>query len=1478
MIGTLLSLPFVQTKIAKYLTETINKDFGTDIHIERVAISVFGNVKLRGVLVNDHHKDTLFYVDRMITSTIGVKKIIDGDIILGDVDLDGFLFNMKVYQNEKESNLTKFVNLFDDGKPSSGKFLMTANSIKLTNSKFSSQDFNRIDEPLDARFTEINGLVKDFKIKGSDVTTKIEKLAFLDHRGLRVSNLSSQFTYTKSHIYLNELNLNTKESSLIGEIHLLYDKKGFSDFNNKVVFKGFISNGELSSNDIRYFYDGLGKDLKFKVNADIQGPLNNLWLKNLIFSNDSQTNLVGKVLLKNSFDSEKDTFEMLGEYQNLRTNYEDLVQLLPDLLQEKLPIEVQKFHVISLSGKTRLTTKKLHAQVQMFSKLGELSTDLFINDYLDTENAAYHGTFDFNNFQLGNFLDRNDLGQITSSFFVDGKGFTEDSMDLSLNGTISQIYYNRYNYTRIKLDGNIRKPIYEGDIYINDPNLFMDFKGLVDISNKDTKYELGVYVDYADLGKLNFMKDSISIFKGNVKTSLRGNSLNDMQGEITVLNTSYQNERDIFLFDDLKLSSFLDNSKIRTLLVNSPDVITGKVVGKYDFDELIGIFENGLGSIYSNYKPSKIKSGQYLRFNFSIYNKIIDIFFPEINIGTNTKLSGYMNGDTNDLKINLDAPKLMVYDNEIHKISLSIDSKNPLYTTYLEIDSVRNDYYKVSDFSLININAKDTLFFRTEFKGGGEKSARDAFQLNLYHTIDESKNSIVGFQKSSFVFKDYEWFINANENNKNRLVINKDLSYIDFDEINITHQDQNMQLDGFIKEKGFKDIQLEFKNVNIGKITPSIENIEWEGNLNGIVSLVQNDLIYRPTSNLTIDQLKVNETILGDLNFEIIGNNNFSSFAVDASLRKGSEESFSMLGSLSIQNQKTFMDIDLRMADFNLIPFKNLGGDVISELKGFVSGTAAVTGSIDNPIMNGRLFLNQSGLRIPYLNVGLELDDNSIIDITEKQFVFNNIDFKDAKFATKGKLNGNIRHNGLADWILDVKISTDRLLVLDTKDSEDALYYGTAFIAGTATLSGATDNLLIDVNATSRSGTSIKLPIGETETVGEKSYIQFISFDQKYGLNTEEKLDKKSGGLEMKFDFKINQDAEIEVILDRESGHAMKGVGEGNIIMDLNTNGKFNMYGDFEINKGIYNFKYRMFDKMFLVDKGNIVWEGDPLRGRLNLEAKYKTMSNPAVLLENPSFNRKVQTEVIIGINGTITNPLFDFFFDFPTVSSVFKSEILSKLDNSDVRQTQAFYVLSTGNFISLDGNLGQNALTNNLYETLGGVLDNIFRDEDGKFNVGVDVVTADRTPGREADGSVGVTTSFNINERISVNGKVGVPVGGINQSSVVGNVEILYRLNNSGTSNLRAFNRENDINYVGEGIGFTQGLGISYEIDFSSFSELYQKIFKKKTVVEESNQPNDQLPDSDYSIEYMKFIESRNKKKTEQKEPVETERAPEGE
>ena len=46
VLAITLALPIVQTKIAKYVTESLNSDFKTDITVDRVAINIFGGVKL----------------------------------------------------------------------------------------------------------------------------------------------------------------------------------------------------------------------------------------------------------------------------------------------------------------------------------------------------------------------------------------------------------------------------------------------------------------------------------------------------------------------------------------------------------------------------------------------------------------------------------------------------------------------------------------------------------------------------------------------------------------------------------------------------------------------------------------------------------------------------------------------------------------------------------------------------------------------------------------------------------------------------------------------------------------------------------------------------------------------------------------------------------------------------------------------------------------------------------------------------------------------------------------------------------------------------------------------------------------------------------------------------------------------------------------------------------------------------------------
>ncbi len=151
----------------------------------------------------------------------------------------------------------------------------------------------------------------------------------------------------------------------------------------------------------------------------------------------------------------------------------------------------------------------------------------------------------------------------------------------------------------------------------------------------------------------------------------------------------------------------------------------------------------------------------------------------------------------------------------------------------------------------------------------------------------------------------------------------------------------------------------------------------------------------------------------------------------------------------------------------------------------------------------------------------------------------------------------------------------------------------------------------------------------------------------------------------------------------------MKGKGYGSLLFKINTLGKFNMWGDFQAYEGTYNFKYGgLIDKKFVVKKGgSIIWEGNPMKAQLNLEAVYKTSANPSVLLENSSFNTKVPVEVVVGIRGDLARPEPDFNIVFPTVSSVLESEIQYKLNDKDTRQTQALYLLSSGSFLSAGRN-----------------------------------------------------------------------------------------------------------------------------------------------------------------------------------------------
>jgi hypothetical protein len=1456
VVAITLTLPAVQTRIARYFTESINKDFGTNISIDGVAISVFGGIKFKDVLIRDHRKDTLIYSQRIATTVLEGKKLLDGDLIFDGLDLHGLLFNLKTYKNEKETNLDKFIKAFETGKPSTRKFLLKANKLQIHNGHFILTDENR-DNPKDVDFTKLNASVTNFLIFGPDVTTDINTMSFLDFRGLYVKNLKSKFFYTKKNIKLLNLDLLTKESKLVGTVILKYKREDFTNFNDKVLFDIKLKSASIASNDIRHFYKEIGKNQHFRLKTSIKGTLNNLKLQKLKLIDDRNTEIIGDINFKNLFAKKGQQFSMYARFSKLSSKYEDLVVILPNILGNKLPSSLKKLGRFTASGITKVSTITVEANVSISTELGNVISKLAIQNINEIDKASYVGNIILENFDIGTLLEQKDLGKVTLNIDVDGEGFKQKYLNTLIKGNVSNIDFKNYNYTNIIVDGTLESPNYTGKIAINDPNLKMTFDGLLDLSKKDSRYDFDIKVENADLSKLKLIKDSIAIFKGDVVVQASGNNIENFQGNVYINKTSYQNVKDTYSFDDFSINSIFDASRVRTITVNSPDIVQGEIIGKYEFNQLENLVKNSFGSLYTNFKPNKVKKGQFLKFNFSIYNKIIEIFFPEISIAANTIIKGNMNSDNQEFKLNFNSPQITASENVVDNINVSIDNKNPLYNAYIELDSIKTKYYKIRDFSLINVTMKDTLYFRSEFKGG--KNAEDYYNLNLYHTINKENKNVVGISKSEIKFKDYLWFLNEKEASDNQIVFDKSFENFNIDNILLTHENQSIALAGIFKGSNVKDLKLNFKDVDLNQITPTNEKFILEGNINGEVSFKQNNAVFQPTASIVIDKLNVNKTELGVLNFNIEGDQSLKKFKINSNLENKNVESFNADGSFEIVNKETILDLNVKFDQFNVATLNSLGGNVLSNIRGSISGNAMIAGNLKKPNINGRLFLDKAGITIPYLNVDYGLSDNTIIDLTDERFLFRNNTLTDTKYATKGNLNGFIEHNNFTDWKLDLTINSKRLLALDTKDSEDAAYYGTVFIDGVATIKGPTNSLFIKVAAKSQKGTAVKIPINNAESVSDNIFLHFVTEKEKYNLaNGIVDNTRNYNGLELEFDFDITPDAEVEVILDRNTGHGMRGKGFGSLLFKINTLGKFNMWGDFQAYEGTYNFKYGgLIDKKFEVKKGgSITWEGNPMKALLNLEAVYKTTANPAVLLENSSFNTKVPVEVVIGVRGDLTSPEPDFNIEFPTVTSVLKSEIQYKLNDKDIRQTQALYLLSSGGFLSPEG-VSQSDLSGSLFETASSILGGIIQSDDDKFKVGLNFIGADRRIGRETDGRFVATISSKINDRITINGKLGVPFGGINESAIVGDVEALFRVNEDGTLNLRIFNKENDINYVGQGIGYTQGVGVSYEVDFDTFKEFVNQIFRNLKFDRVSTE-SAQDQDSNLSPDYINFQRSK--------------------
>ena len=806
-------------------------------------------------------------------------------------------------------------------------------------------------------------------------------------------------------------------------------------------------------------------------------------------------------------------------------------------------------------------------------------------------------------------------------------------------------------------------------------------------------------------------------------------------------------------------------------------------------------------------------------FEFDIHNDFINILYPNLTFGKNTLINGVIDEDPANFKLNISSPTIQLNSFTANNVSITVDNSKEVDNFNFQADNIilsDNNTLKYLHIKKSIIN--DSTIVKLDFKNNNQYS--DELQADVYYSSVNQKLKF-GLINSFIKYRDKDWSLSLDSTS----TFDANNYSLEFNKVKIFNNSEKIFIDVKYVKNSYSQLKLLFDNL-------SLENLPLKSNKFKLTGNIDGEFIYDSESNaeskLIVDNIYLNNHKFGVLDISLNYDSVLKKHNVESTLKNNLKETMNSYGFLFYDGNNTSINI---ITNFNKFPINSLniiGKNNVNKIRGDVSGFFKIKNNLFSPNITGSLVVNNSGLTVPYTNVDYRFANNSVVKLTDTEFTFDNIAVDESKYNSKGLLNGKVSHNKFKDWFLDLQISSDRLLVLDTEDINNPVYYGTAFVSGDIMINGPGERLSFDANISSEKGTVFNIPLNDSKNFTENiSYIKFVSSTDKTNNEKDYKFNNIKG-IELDFNLNINENAEIEILIDKTTGSTIRGYGNGNLIMEINNKGKFNMFGDFVVDNGKYNFVYAgILKKEFdLKSGGSLSWNGDPMKAFINLETSYsKIEANPSILLDNP-VNLSIPVNVNVNLIGELLNPSPEFKLEFPNVDSSINNELQYRLNDKESNQFQALSLLATGSFQN-DINFNQQALFGNLAESAASIINNILFDENDKLKFGLDYQIGENTPDYQSNDEFGVTLSTRLSENILINGKLGVPIGGVSETVIAGDFEIELKLNSDRTLTMKIFNRENTIRNFGEQIGYTQGVGVSYNVEFTDFKKLIKKLFK---------------------------------------------------
>ena len=1243
-----------------------------------------------------------------------------------------------------------------------------------------------------------------------------------------IKNGQTQFSVTDFKSKINEREVSIRSDVLIKDSILRFDFENLSYGNS--IFTGFVH--LINVNEIKKFkYDGYFKNSTLN-SSDFNTPIKNLDIQIESFFEGNIDEIKFKDLKAKSLENEliTDLFfkfseslndsDIALELKSFDSSTTFLYSLFPELFGTVIPFAFRNIGKLEMKGIFTKNDDIIFSNADIKTEFGVIDYDIKMSNLKNINFANYQGSFNGKSFDLAKIINLPFELQSDFNFDINGQGFDEENLKSSVVGQMNNVAINGYSYKKIIINGDVSDKLFTGSLIVDDDNLNLNFDGLINYSNDLVEYDFNTNIKKANLSEINLSKvEGQSVF-GNIGAKLIGENFQSMIGDVSFTDFILTGLDDEYKFENLTIQSRINNEK-RFFNIDSEDAVSGILIGDFNFLLLPTLMKNSIFAGYKNYLSLKDNSEFDLSFNLNLKPKFANIISKKFTIDQNTFLSGEFDSYNYNIKIqtpNLKFSKVIVDD---FILNISNNSGN------INISSVKSNYFngknieislaKIDDFTNIDLS-----FIQLDNSTGS---------LQFEHTINPDQRSEFLIKELAFGFNGIDWQLKKQTKGSGSNVLIVGDKYTELKPTNIFSSDQSIEFNYFDDENDFV-FSSDFDNVEFSSIIPKPKNIFYEGKINGSIQLEKSDGLYLGSSDVSIESFSANSNVLGNAILSIDNSKNQDSYNLKFIINNKSKNIFDLAGIFKIEDDDYPMNFKLITKNFNIAPFSAIGENVLQNFEGHFNSDIDVTGTFFKPIFEGKINAVNSSFDIPYLGLRYGFVDDPTFTLNNQTININNFILNEKKSNTSGIMSGKISHNRLKDWYLDFKIESNNLLALNTQSSENEYYYGTGFLNGSANFIGPGKDLDIEINGTTQENTKIIIPIRYGEGLDQLSYLTFKE------NNNDTPTNLVNQGLEVFLNMNINKNAEIEIIFDEKSGSKISGFGNGqfNIVSDYSDN--FTIDGEFSVESGYYFYKnFGIVERVFNLNKGaSIVWNGDPYKGLIDAKARYSVPggANPAPLIQNTSFNRKIPTYVDIELQGELSNletPKFEIIF--PNTSGSIKSELDYYLNDYEKKQTQAISLISQGYFINSSSSslVSAQTITNNLFQRASGIIDDLLASDDDKMNLGINYEQGDKlsTSSLLNRDRIGLSLQSEISDKILINGKIGVPVSGMEENVILGNVQIDFLLNNSGSLRAKVFNKENEYQFFGDEIGFTQGFGIFYDVEFDSFSELLSNLKKTK-------------------------------------------------